>query len=219
MRTGTPRRQRERRQRPRPPPGRAHRLRGRRGVRELGRQGAPDRGRVGARRPRRSRRGDVRLGRRALSRRAGRWPTRWQGEFPWQNLELDGYEGTSPVGQLPAERLRPVRHDRERLGVDDRPLRGTSRRGREPLLRSRAASTRGDDPETRDQGRLASLRARTTACATAPPRARARRSTRRPRTSASAASYERPSARPLGSSRVRPAGERSRPRSPERALR
>jgi formylglycine-generating enzyme required for sulfatase activity len=22
----------------------------------------------------------------------------WQGEFPWQNLRLDGYEGTSPVG-------------------------------------------------------------------------------------------------------------------------
>ena len=22
----------------------------------------------------------------------------WQGEFPWQNLLLDGYEGTSPVG-------------------------------------------------------------------------------------------------------------------------
>jgi formylglycine-generating enzyme required for sulfatase activity len=25
----------------------------------------------------------------------------WQGEFPWQNLALDGYEGTSPVGQFP----------------------------------------------------------------------------------------------------------------------
>jgi formylglycine-generating enzyme required for sulfatase activity len=25
----------------------------------------------------------------------------WQGEFPWQNLELDGYEGTSPVGSFP----------------------------------------------------------------------------------------------------------------------
>jgi formylglycine-generating enzyme len=22
----------------------------------------------------------------------------WQGEFPWQNLRADGYEGTSPVG-------------------------------------------------------------------------------------------------------------------------
>ena len=27
---------------------------------------------------------------------------RWQGEFPWQNLVLDGYESTSPVGSFPA---------------------------------------------------------------------------------------------------------------------
>jgi formylglycine-generating enzyme required for sulfatase activity len=26
----------------------------------------------------------------------------WQGEFPWQNLRLDGYERTSPVGHFPA---------------------------------------------------------------------------------------------------------------------
>ena len=25
----------------------------------------------------------------------------WQGEFPWQNLKLDGFEGTSPVGSFP----------------------------------------------------------------------------------------------------------------------
>lgn len=25
----------------------------------------------------------------------------WQGEFPWQNLKTDGYEGTSPVGVFP----------------------------------------------------------------------------------------------------------------------
>jgi len=25
----------------------------------------------------------------------------WQGEFPWQNLNLDGFEGTSPVGSYP----------------------------------------------------------------------------------------------------------------------
>ena len=24
-----------------------------------------------------------------------------QGEFPWQNLKVDGYEGTSPVGSFP----------------------------------------------------------------------------------------------------------------------
>lgn len=26
----------------------------------------------------------------------------WQGEFPWQNLAADGYEGTSPAGAFPA---------------------------------------------------------------------------------------------------------------------
>lgn len=26
----------------------------------------------------------------------------WQGEFPWENLKSDGYEGTSPVGSFPA---------------------------------------------------------------------------------------------------------------------
>jgi len=26
----------------------------------------------------------------------------WQGEFPWQNLATDGFEGTSPVGAFPA---------------------------------------------------------------------------------------------------------------------
>src|SRR6476659_6711406 len=26
----------------------------------------------------------------------------WQGEFPWQNLTIDGYEGTSPVDAFPA---------------------------------------------------------------------------------------------------------------------
>ena len=25
----------------------------------------------------------------------------WQGEFPWQNLALDGYERTAPVGRFP----------------------------------------------------------------------------------------------------------------------
>ncbi len=32
----------------------------------------------------------------------GRWMANtWQGEFPWQNLELDGYPGTSAVGCFP----------------------------------------------------------------------------------------------------------------------
>ena len=33
----------------------------------------------------------------------GRHPANWwQGEFPWQNLALDGWPGTSPVGSFPA---------------------------------------------------------------------------------------------------------------------
>ena len=33
----------------------------------------------------------------------GQWMANtWQGEFPWQNLKSDGYEGTSPVGAFPA---------------------------------------------------------------------------------------------------------------------
>src|SRR5206468_5490128 len=32
----------------------------------------------------------------------GRWMANtWQGEFPWENLVLDGYPGTSPVGSFP----------------------------------------------------------------------------------------------------------------------
>jgi sulfatase modifying factor 1 len=32
----------------------------------------------------------------------GRWMANtWQGEFPWQNLGLDGFERTSPVGSFP----------------------------------------------------------------------------------------------------------------------
>jgi formylglycine-generating enzyme required for sulfatase activity len=33
----------------------------------------------------------------------GQWMANtWQGEFPWQNLKSDGYEGTSPIGSFPA---------------------------------------------------------------------------------------------------------------------
>lgn len=32
----------------------------------------------------------------------GRWMANtWQGEFPWQNLRLDGHPGTSPIGSFP----------------------------------------------------------------------------------------------------------------------
>ena len=55
----------------------------------------------------------------------------WQGDFPHENLKLDGYERTSPVDGVSAERLRPLRHDRQRVGVDDRLVRAEApgRRG------------------------------------------------------------------------------------------
>ena len=56
----------------------------------------------------------------------------WQGEFPRQNLNLDGFERTSPV-----ERVWRVRHDRQRLGMDDRLVHAEpSGRGAEGLLHS-----------------------------------------------------------------------------------
>jgi formylglycine-generating enzyme required for sulfatase activity len=62
-------------------------------------QGA-DRGGVGVRRPWRPRRDDLRLGRGILAR-GKLMANTWQGEFPWQNLRTDRYEGTSPVGSYP----------------------------------------------------------------------------------------------------------------------
>ena len=63
----------------------------------------------------------------------------WQGNFPHENLKSDGYERTSPVKTFPAERLRPLRHDRQRLGMDDRLVRPEASR---PTRRRRAASRR-----------------------------------------------------------------------------
>ena len=76
----------------------------------------------------------------------------WQGEFPYENTLLDGYEGTSPVGRLPAERLRPLRHDRQRLGVDDRLVLARHRRRvarAAAATRARRASTRTTPPRSR----------------------------------------------------------------------
>ena len=67
--------------------------------------------------------------------------------------------------QLPAERLRPLRRHRERLGVDIRLVHPAPWRGREPVLRPaqptrRVAGgpTRRNDPASRHQGRLTPLR-------------------------------------------------------------
>ena len=124
-------------------PGRARHVRRRRGLRRVGGQVAADRGRVGARRTRWARGSGLRVGRRRSGPADRHMANTWQGEFPWQNLATDGYEGTSPVGAFPAERLRAPRHDRQRLGVDDRLVRAAaSERGREGVLHA-AQSARG----------------------------------------------------------------------------
>ena len=82
-------------------------------------QGAADRGRVGVRRARWARGRRLRVGRRARSRTASRWRTRGRASSPGRTSSWTGSKARRPW-QLPAERLRPVRHDRERLGVDVR---------------------------------------------------------------------------------------------------
>ncbi len=78
----------------------------------------------------------------------------WQGEFPWQNHELDGYVGTSPVGSFPpngyglfdmAGNVWEWTTDSFTLGETGSPCCAPSIPGEKR-------------PPPRDQGRLASLR-------------------------------------------------------------
>jgi hypothetical protein len=57
----------------------------------------------------------------------------WQGIFPVFNSDGDGYEGTAPVGCFKANGW-PLRHDRKRLGVDERlvPRSSCTRTGSQP---------------------------------------------------------------------------------------
>ena len=139
----------------RAPPGDAGRVRGRERLCGVGRQGAPDRGRVGVRRPRRARRRGVRLGRRV---RAG-WPDDGQhlaGRVPVAEPARRRLRGHLTGRLVRAQRLRPARHDRQRLGVDLRPARRRSHRA-EPLLWPQRGGRA--HPAARDQGRLAPVRA------------------------------------------------------------
>ena len=71
----------------------------------------------------------------------------WQGEFPWQNLLLDKHVRTSPGALVPAQRLRAVRHGRQRLGVDRGLLHARGTRTR-PSTRAARPGTHGCSPPT-----------------------------------------------------------------------
>ena len=131
----------------------------------------------------------------------------WQGDFPVQNDLLDGLRAHVPGRHVPGERLRPGRHDRQRLGVDLPGLHREPRRARRGVgnrqQRVAPAACCGPQREPAREPssspspisrRRRSSRAgrtcarRTTACATGRRHASRRPSTPRPATWASAAS-------------------------------
>ena len=139
---------------PRRPSGRACRLCRCGGLCRMGRQGPADRGRMGVRRPWRTGPGGVRLGRRA---HAGRPP---DGQHLAGRVSVPEHASRRLRAhlaghRLPAERLRPLRHDRQCLGMDQRLLRAeASGRCTEGVLHPREPARRARGPELR------SLRAR-----------------------------------------------------------
>ena len=80
--------------------GGARRLRGRESVRGMGGEGAADRGGMGSCCQGRAGRHRVRWGD-EFAPEGKQMANTWQGEFPWENLRTDGYEGTAPVGSFP----------------------------------------------------------------------------------------------------------------------
>ena len=71
----------------------------------------------------------------------------WQGEFPWQNLTLDGYERTSPVTSFPPNGYGLYDITGQRVGVDERLVR--VRPGRAVALSLLRAQPAGGGPDAR----------------------------------------------------------------------
>ena len=113
-------RPRQRPEGPRGLSGRARRLRGCRGLRKVGRQAPADRGRVGIRRARRALRAGLSLGQRVPGGRQVHGQHA-PGPFPERgHARGRARRHRAQVAHVPAERLRPIRRRRQRLGVDQR---------------------------------------------------------------------------------------------------
>ena len=93
------------------------------GVRAMGRQGCADGGRVGVRRARRSRGRGVRLGRRAHARRQADGQ-HLAGQLSRREPRSGRFRANVAGHGVPGQRLWRSRHDRQRVGMDDRLVYG-----------------------------------------------------------------------------------------------
>ncbi len=141
------------------PPGRPRRVRRRQRVRALGRQGAADRGGVGVRRAGRPGRRRLRLGRQV---RTGRQADgqHLAGRVPDREPEARRIRSHVAGRFVPRQRLGPLRHDRQRVGVDDRLVRARARAARRDVRLLQRRRSGGARAQLRSQRVAADSRAR-----------------------------------------------------------